>query len=267
MYFRSSLSKLCLFLIIFITISLKVQKTSPVHAEVQVDSLCNILFQQYIVHSLKGGTDDVSAAIHLIASRGYKNGFWKVVYAELKKNNERSEIGCVRILGIMLGYDAYARKYKCDDGEPTQQEICVRLGPEVFTELIKRTQKHKDSRIDNYIIALVRANDIRTKKVFLEMLKSGDVDESVKFHAAVGLAEMGESIGIEWLIENIENSTSTVCCAWPYGVPDFNLNTCCAFALKSLTGKIFKTQSEWLNWQRTINGQFKPKGHVRLMDP
>src|SRR5262249_4203919 len=67
-----------------------------------VDEVTQQLFEQYVARQGKINTESVMAATHLVAERGRETGFWKKVLAELRRNNQHSEIGCIRVLGKML---------------------------------------------------------------------------------------------------------------------------------------------------------------------
>ena len=73
------------------------------------DELTRQLFEQYVARRAKINTDSILAATHLVAERGRVSGFWRNILAELQRNDEQSEIGCVRVLGKMLATDALAR--------------------------------------------------------------------------------------------------------------------------------------------------------------
>ena len=156
------------------------------------------------------------AATHLVAERGRETGFWKNVLAELKRNDEHSEIGCVRVLGKMLATDAAARdviRRRKETGEVSARIAAVCLGPEVVTELLERGRNADRFEIDHYTIALARARMSEARDFFKSILhatkapiinagQAKGVDsgptgpyhsESTRFHAAVGLAQLGDS--------------------------------------------------------------------------
>ena len=126
----------------------------------QPDHLSQMLFDTYLVHGGMANTTTVMAASHIVAERGRSSGFWREVLAELKKENEQSEIGCVRVLGKMLAIDAAARdaiRREKETGEIGQWRASVALGPEMVAELVSRGEEADRFRADHYAIALARA--------------------------------------------------------------------------------------------------------------
>ncbi len=124
------------------------------------DELTRQLFEQYVARRGKINTDSILAATHLVAERGRVNGFWRNILAELQRNDEQSEIGCVRVLGKMLATDALARdalRRQNETGEVSAWVPTVCISPEVVTELLERAQQADRFKIDHYTIALVRS--------------------------------------------------------------------------------------------------------------
>lgn len=264
----------------------------------QADEITRQLFEQYVARQGKINTESVIAATHLVAERGRGTGFWKNVLKELKRNNQQSEIGCVRVLGKMLATDAAARdaiRRRNETGEVSAAFAIVCLGPEVITALLERGRKADRYRIDHYTIALARARVPEARDFFQSILHtSGDqltlsenvqpprrdttktpitspdpatgADsaptrlyhlESTRFHAAVGLAQLGDSEGIDWLIANCEFSQGTVMNARPQGAArGGDLSACCAEALRHLSLEHARTsQAEWAAWSKSVNKQ------------
>jgi len=88
----------------------------------------------------------------------------------------------------------------------------------------------------------------------------------VQFHAAVGLANLGDPNGIEWLISNLDK-TSYVANAWPPRVPHLKVGPCCELALRYLSGeRELSTKKEWQAWWDSVDRQTMPKYHVMLVD-
>jgi hypothetical protein len=238
------------------------------------DEICQRLFETYIARRGKINTSTVMAASHIVAERGRNTGFWKNVLQELQKNDERSEIGCVRVLGKMLGIDAAARdviKREKKTRQMSAWEASVRLPPEVVKELVILGRKADRFRVDHYTIALARAR-VPDAKDFFQMILRDDTDKrymsSTKFHAAVGLAQLGDSTGFAWLITNSDDPLPTVSNAWPPRVPNLNLNTCSVAALRQLSGETkLSTKQEWQAWWKTVDKKLLPKSHVTIVDP
>lgn len=262
------------------------------------DDLSRQLFETYVARQVKINTSTVMAASHIVAERGRESGFWKVVLAELQKNNEQSELGCVRVLGMMLAVDASARDVIRRNKETGEVSACiasVRLGPEVVTELIKRGQKDDRNKIDHYTIALARARVPDARRFFESILRSsvaranpfvetpqkqqGEATvpdrglgvphlESTQFHAAVGLAQLGDQLGIDWLIANCEYSQGSVWHAWPRNSSgNGSLSPCCVAALQELSGeRSLTSKAEWEAWWKTADKSRLTTRAVSLME-
>src|SRR5262245_28761636 len=105
------------------------------------DEISQLLFDAYLARQGKINTSTVLAASQIVAERGRDSGFWRNVLEELKRNDERNEIACVRILGNMLAADASARdalRRQQETGELFAVTPSVRLGKEVAQELLER---------------------------------------------------------------------------------------------------------------------------------
>jgi hypothetical protein len=245
------------------------------------DDVTQKLFEQYIVRQAKVNTESVMAATLLVAERGRETGFWKTVVEELKRNNQHSEIGCVRVLGKMLAVDAAARdaiKRQKETGEISAWVPSVCLDSEVVAELIKRGTKADRFRIDHYTIALARARVPEAGDFFRTVLRADRATnptttepntyvpngpfymDSTRFHAAVGLAQLGDMEGIDWLIANSEYTEGTVTNAAPRGAPPGgSLHACCAEALRHLSGERSKgSKAEWTEWAKSIGNKKSP---------
>jgi hypothetical protein len=252
----------------------------------QPDEVTRQLFEQYILRGGKIDTQSVMAATHLVSQRGRETGFWKDVLAELQSDNPHSEIGCVRVLGKMLATDASARDAlrRQKEGELSAWIPTVCVGPEVVTVLIDRGSNADRFRIDHYTIALARARAPEAKDFFQSILRKGSVQrdpftpaagnppplESTQFHAAVGLAQLGDAEGIEWLIENCKfTGAGTVLNAWPQGAPPGgSLSECCLQALRLLSGEHQRTsQAEWAEWWKSADAWLLRNRAVPFGDP
>lgn len=254
--------------------SLLSQVTIGQELDKNADDICQRLFETYIARRGKINSSTVMAASHIVAERGRNTGYWRNVLRELRKGDDDSEIGCVRVLGKMLAIDASARdliRREKETGEIGQWAASVCLGPEVVAELIERGEKADRFRVDHYAIALARARVPEANEFFLMILRDDTGKHymaSAKFHAAVGLANLGDPKGFEWLIANSDDPLPTVSNALPSGVPNLNVNTCCTAALRELSGKRTpSTKQEWETWWRSVDRQALPKRHATLVDP
>ena len=258
------------------------------------DNLTRELFETYVVRPVKVNTSTVLAASHIVAERGRESGYWKVIFAELKKGNEQSELGCVRVLGKMLAIDATARdairRHK-ETGELSAWVASVKLSPDVVTELIERGRKADRFRIDHYAIALAQARVPAARPFFESILvpqkadpdpfdipnKKGEAEqaptpvrhsESTRFHAAVGLAQLGDAAGVNWLIANCEYSQGRVENVWPYNAPrGGDLSACCQAVLEQLSGENLTGKAEWTAWSNTVDKSQLAKKPVHLVEP
>lgn len=238
--------------------------------EQKPDEICGLLFETYVARRGKINTSTIMAASHIVAERGRNTGFWRNVLQELRKDNEDSEIGCVRILGKMLAIDARARDI-IRTGELTAWVPSVELPPEVVNELTERGKKADRFRVDHYCIALARAR-MPESEAFFRMILRNDTGKnymsSAQFHAAVGLAHIGNPSGFEWLIANCDDPLPTISNAWPSAAPNLNVDTCCVAALRSLSAESqLRTRAEWETWWKSVDRKILPKGHVNIVDP
>jgi hypothetical protein len=262
---------------------------SAVAQDPQADQVTRHLFDQYVARQGKFNSESVMAATHLVAERGRESGFWKNVLAELQRDKPSSEIGCVRVLGRMLAADAAARdalRRQKETGEVSAVIHRVFLGPEVVAALVERGGKADRFRSDHYAIALARARVPEARSFFQSILRErveparpvGTADgaaarwrhlDSTRFHAAVGLAQLGDAEGIEWLMEHCEFSQGTVTNACPKGAPPGgDLSTCCVEALRQLSGERQRTsQAEWVAWWKSADRKRLLDRAVLLGDP
>ncbi len=237
------------------------------------DRLCQMLFDEYVVGTGKIDSSLELAASQIVAARGRGRGFWRDVLRELQKDDEKSELGCVRVLGKMLELDADARdliRRQEETGEVFQQEASIFVGSEVVAALIARGEKADRFRVDHYAIALARARLPDACGLFRAILQDDTGKhymESAKFHAAVGLAQSGEGAGFEWLIQNSANSTSTVSNAWPRRAPSLNLDACCIAALQQLSGKDdLRTPQDCEAWWKRLDKPTAARNHVEMVE-
>jgi len=265
----------------------------------QTDDICKGLFEAYIARQAKTSRKTILAASQIVTERGRVTGFWKNILAELKRDREQSEIGCVQVLGKMLAKDATARdifRRQKETGEINAMVSYVCLSPEVVAELIERGQKADRFRVDHYAIALARARVPETRDFLESMLRKttgraetgGDHQDrnvsvltgwyyldSTRFHAAVGLAQLGDPAGIDWLIANSEYGQGTVSNACPRGVTNnSSLSTCCVAALRQLSrernliprGRNLKGKSQWKAWAKTVDRKTLLNNEITLVD-
>ena len=253
------------------------------------DEISQLLFDAYLARPGKINTSTVIAASQIIADRGRESGFWKNVLKELQKNDERNEMACVRILGNMLAGDANARdalRRQKESGEFLASIPSVRLGKEVVAELLERANKADRFRVDHYTIALARAQVPEAHEFLTSILiarrgpaapalageETAPVGfyhlESTRFHAALGLAQLGDAAGLEWLIANCEDVNGHVSYTRPYGASrGGSLGSCCTAALQQLSGESSVTmKTEWEAWAKSADKSLLTGRSVPLED-
>jgi hypothetical protein len=254
------------------------------------DEISQLLFETYLNGPRKINTSTILAASVIVADRGRRSGFWKEVLAELKSNDEHSEVHCVRILGNMLADDAAARdtiRRQKETGEVSASIPSVHLGPQVVAELLARGKNADRHRIEHYTIALARARVPEARDFFTSILDAkiqlnpfgapAGVDvptgfrhmDGTRFHAAVGLAHLGEPAGYEWLIANCEDPNGFVQHARPYFADrGGSIGTCCQAALQQLSDKRdLTTKADWEAWWRTADRGALVSRAVVFADP
>lgn len=232
------------------------------------DAICQTLFQEYIVRGGKIPTNDILAATELIVSRGRPTGFWRPVLEGLRKVKGWDEIRYVRILGMMLGDAAFARK---NLSRESQMGGVFALPEEVVPELISRAEKASDQYIlDAYILAFARARDPRAKELLMRLVKGADEGAnwpSVKYHAAVGLAELGDSGGVEWLVAHSDDAVPDVRWGRPENTTSHQLSSVAIRSLQILSGNAaVTTKAEFEAWWKVAAAGWAPSGHVLLVE-
>ncbi len=240
----------------------------------QPDKLCQMLFDSYITGGGKVNTSTYLAAAHIIAERGRTCGFWQEVLKELRNGKEATEGGCVHLLGKMLEVDAAARdviRRERETGEIGQWLALVCLPPEVVMELVTRGKQADRFRADQYAIALARAR-VPEATDFLRMILQDNTGknypETTKYYAALGLAQLGDPLGFEWLVEKCDECLPVVWDTWPSCAAHQNLDICCKAVLQELSGrKDITNKQEWEEWWKQTGKKALPHGHVVHIDP
>jgi hypothetical protein len=254
------------------------------------DEISKLLFETYLDGPRKINTSTIMAASVIVADQGRRSGFWKEVLAELRSGDEHSEVNCVRILGNMLADDAAARdaiRRQKETGEVSAAIPSVHLGPEVVAELLKRGKKADRFRIDHYTVALARARVPEAREFFAAILsaKTGPTTADIaagvdapagfrhmdgtRFHAAVGLAQLGDAAGIEWLIANCEDPNGFVQHARPHFADrGGSIGTCCVASLQQLSEqRDLTTKAQWEGWWKAADRPLVAGRAVQFIDP
>jgi hypothetical protein len=234
------------------------------------DLLCQMLFDEYVVGRGKVNGPTRTAATHIVAERGRGCGFWRNVLEELRKDDERTEMGCVRVLGEMLEIDALARDV-LSSGKPGAWRPSIELGSEVVQELIARGGKADRFRVIHFAVALARARVPEANALLRSLLEDDEGKNHMagaQFHAALGLAQCGDPAGYRWLIDHASDRTDTVSNAKPEHAASLSLDVCCIAALQDLSGQsTLNRQEDFEAWWRLTGEAAPPHGLVRLVEP
>jgi hypothetical protein len=240
------------------------------HEEEQ-DPLCQMLFEEYVIGHYVNADTRIAAA-HIVAERGRHPGFWRDVLRELREGDEWTARGCVLVLGKMLEHDATARdmiREQARTGEVFQMVPEILLGKEVVDELLARASKADRHGMDTFVTPLVRARVPEARALFRKVLEdfTEDHDASTRFHAAVGLAQLGDPAGYRWLLDHSSDPTPTVSNAAPARIPSLNLDVCCIAALRDLSGKeAMRTRQDCETRWRMEGEAAPPSRAVRLVE-
>ncbi len=256
------------------------------------DLVCVMLFDQYIGRSGKIPGDSVAAAIHLVAVRGRNNGFWRTVLREFDKSCEPDGDRTVRrqtlaVLSKMLTYDGWSRWNQEQDEREAAAASYLALGPEVLDQIIARTRQADRHEINAFVLAVRASHDPRGKEFLRGILQRGDniqrspfvepnvtipsenvVHDETLFYAAVGLAELGDPTGVEWLIAHAESlaGESQIHHAPHRGFSVGGCRECCRHALADLSGlsQPPMTKTQWQEWWSANKSDYTPAGRVHL---
>lgn len=227
--------------------------TGPENVAAQREKLCQTLFQLITSGSKRpmGITVDVAAVENLLGDNPH---FWRPVLAEFRKDNRHTR-QCIRILGLMLGVDATERDV-INRGVVTQEGFpTVCLPSTVVPELMARARK-QEAHLDTYLVALARARDSRCRDLFLSVLndtKYGLDNSKQRFHAAVGLANIDDPAGVEWMIAHCEDYAA-----------DIETATACVLALRSISGRYATKKADFEDWWKTAPKPFKLDNPIEL---
>jgi hypothetical protein len=164
---------------------------------------------------------------------------------------------------MMLEDDACARvniERERLTGETVQaaQQVC--LSPDVVDRLLQRAQNAKAWLRPEYLLALVRARDVRTADHFRSLLGQEARANTDSFLAAVGLANLGDRSGVEWLIAHVDNKTGDVERVTATKLRHRTLGEECAAVLGQITGKAeLSTPAAWHDWWKAAGPTFAPE--------
>jgi hypothetical protein len=264
------------------------------------DVVCEKLLDEYILKRGKIESANIDAAIQLIASRGRENGFWREVVAHFEQSPVNDSRGSqsallLQILTKMLRRDGHARWLHSHPEEMKRSAWVanVALPGRVVDVIMARAKQAGRLTLDDYVVALVAAHDPRTRDFLRAILERGVGAErgddlfdapgtkavsvpktepvliESRFHAAVGLAELGDISGIQWLVETDASVGSFYENAGHIDARGNYLQSR-VLALADLTGESFKTIEEAQSWwaaKKSTAKAFEPKKRVLLRYP
>jgi HEAT repeat protein len=164
----------------------------------------------------------------------------------------------------MLGSDAVTREtLQTENMYYVQRLLGIWCPDRLVPELIDRAEKAEDYVRDAYVIALARARDPRARELLMRTVKAEDHGAdwlSMKFHSALGLAELDDPAGMEWLIAHCEGERSMLSFA-----PNRDLSPSAVIALRTLSGHAeMNTKAEFEAWWKTAAPTWTHKQHVYL---
>lgn len=242
------------------------------------DTICQLLFDTYLLAGRKINSSTVSAAIEIVSDRGRNTGFAPVVLQALvdeKSPYQRQH--CIRVLGKMLATDAAIRQLNQQHRGLPQQRLAPtaaadggRVPREVIDVLIRQGRSADRLMVDHYLVALVRAGHPDARPLFEQVFYDRDGKShrsSARFHAAVGLAQLGDPNGYRWLVEQSVDFNSSVWGAWPSVRRSTSLDHCCIAALQQLTDSQRDSHEAWVAWWNAVEKKQLPQGRVRYFDP
>jgi hypothetical protein len=261
-----------------------IARTAPVALPVDPahDIVCEQLMADYILRGGKIQGDTVDAAIVIIASRA-ERGYWRTVFKHFQESQDNNlqafspSPNLLRILTKMLWRDGRARWLLSHPEELKQSAWApsIVLPAEVIDTIIARAKIANRQQFDNYVVAIMAAHDARSKPFLLDVLNdklppvNGQpvVTPSAQFHAAVGLANLGERAGVEWLVNT--PGSADVGYVPHIRVPGGNLHEARLRALSDLTGQPYQPLEKWQAWWKTspLPDPFEPKSAVQLRYP
>ncbi len=205
-----------------------------------VDAVTMQLFHNYVISGGKIPTESLNAAIELVAARGGMNArFREILMAEFVKSCEDNNFRNARnnLLKVMQKILASEGAWRWQDeqrqrtGEANQSALAVPTDPqrldaesEMLNQLIAQGRQSDSSDIDALVIAIRQAHHPEAIPFLLDVLQNpestappiasaepvtlkskwadfqGGSWRDARFHAAVGLAELGEATGVQWLL-------------------------------------------------------------------
>ena len=179
-----------------------IQPKSEAQLRQQNQLVTEHLFRQYIAVGYRIQTAEVDAAVELVATRGIDDAnFVRSVLVEFDKSWDQDQPHSKRktlaVLSRMLGICGIRRYNQGRNGES------VFLPPpahesEILKKVINRGRL-ATADVDEFVMCVIRSGHPDGKPFLQDVLSNSSGAE--KFHAAVGLAALGDSTGVDWLLE------------------------------------------------------------------
>lgn len=265
-----------------------------------VDGVTEQLFRQYVLGRGKIPTSNVQAAIVLVAARGNGPAFNQIVLNEFEKTYKDENASTVRrnLLQLMAkmfareGSDRWRYEHARRTGQAESSATTVTPTPspeyekivyresKMLERLIVRGRQANRHEIDAFVIAVRQAHHPQGKSFLLDVLQNSPDPEKGKwldntggswrdaqFHAAVGLAELGDHAGVEWLIKQSEpndfgtgSMSVSLSNALHAKASGGNLRQSCVCALEDLSGlQAVDDAGQWKTWWGTSKERFVPR--------
>jgi len=255
-------------------LALVLQHSNAAFPESRTDVVCEALLHDYVLNLGKIESRSVNAATELLGVRGRGNDFWKVVLRHFEESDAKGRTATqssrlLTVLTIMLEYDGRARWLLARPDALRQSAWVpqIMLSEEVLDTIIEHASLADRNQLDAHVVAVVVAHDPRATKFLKSTLEVKDerVDQGTRFHAAVGLAELGDVAGFRWLVE--ANPMGEIWSAPHFDDPRGSCVESRVHALGDLTGLKKTTIEEWQAWWKTQREPVAPAGRVRLRYP
>ena len=168
------------------------------------------LFQEYIANPYRIETDQVRAAVVLVASRGLDDPeIVDRVLQEFEKackerdGRSKVKIRTLAVLSEMMEISGRRRNARNQLGgmwippDESPHEV------EILRKLIMHGREADTHDMDEFVMAVRNAQHPEGQQFLLDVLSTSESNSS-KFLSAVGLAELGNPIGFEWLLDKAD---------------------------------------------------------------
>ena len=262
----------------------------------QIDATTKALYAQYISRPGKIETTSVQAAIELVAARGHRDPKFRALLVEdFVRSCKEDKFGNVRrklldLVAKVLMRDGGMRwqrneeKRTADIGQRAlPPDASLYRESQLLGHLVEYGRKCNASEIDAFVFAVRQAHHPKGKQFLLDVLHNpsnsdpfgnaakgkwpdnqGGSWRDARFHAAIGLAELGVKDGVRWLIERARANRfgldDSVFCHPHALAKSGSLRTNCDYALRDLSqGDRRRPRDTWDKWWREKAATFTPR--------